>query len=122
MPKIAALIACGTDGQKAIVDGLLCYITEMIYSLQRKYRGLFEEMRVYCRKEAPIFGTDIQQTGNYIIVFFFLSGFSFTDTDKLQDSIRRFGTIFHFTLPVSPAHKHSGFYLQFACEMIVTHF
>ena len=70
MPEIAALIACGTDGQKAIVDGFLCHITEMIYSFQRKYRGLFEEMRVYCRKEAPIFGTDIRQTGNYIKVLF----------------------------------------------------
>ena len=44
--------------------------------------------------------------------FFFLSGFSFTDTDDSQDSRGREGTIFHSTLPLPPAHEHSDIYLQ----------
>ena len=44
--------------------------------------------------------------------FFFLSGFSFTDTDYSQDSRGREGTIFHSTLPLPPAHEHSDSYLQ----------
>ena len=44
--------------------------------------------------------------------FFFLSGFSFTDTDNSQDSRRREGTIFYSTLPLPPAHEHSDIYLQ----------
>ena len=44
--------------------------------------------------------------------FFFLSGFSFTDTDDSQDSRGREGTIFYSTLPLPPAHKHSDIYLQ----------
>ena len=44
--------------------------------------------------------------------FFFLSGFSFTDTDNSQDSREREGTIFYFTLPLPPAHEHSDIYLQ----------
>ena len=46
-------------------------------------------------------------------IFFFLSGFSFTDTDDSQDSMGREGTIFYSTLPLPPAHEHSGTYLQF---------
>ena len=46
------------------------------------------------------------------IFFFFLSGVSFTDTDDSQDSWGRKGTIFYFTLPLPPAHEHSGIYLQ----------
>ena len=44
--------------------------------------------------------------------FFFLSGFSFTDTDDLQDSRGREGTIFYSTLPLPPAHEHSDIYMQ----------
>ena len=44
--------------------------------------------------------------------FFFLSGFSFTDTDNSQDSRGREGTIFYSTLPLPPAHERSGTYLQ----------
>ena len=44
--------------------------------------------------------------------FFFLSEFSFTDTDDSQDSRGREGTIFYSTLPLPPAHEHSDFYLQ----------
>ena len=44
--------------------------------------------------------------------FFFLSGFSFTDTDDSQDSRGREGPIFYFTLPLPPAHEHSDIYLQ----------
>ena len=48
----------------------------------------------------------------YFYFFFFLSGLSFTDTDDSQDSWGRKGTIFYFTLPLPPAHEHSGIYLQ----------
>ena len=34
------------------------------------------------------------------------------DTDDLQDSRGREGTIFYSTLPLSPAHEHSDIYLQ----------
>ena len=46
------------------------------------------------------------------VVAFFLSGFSFTDTDDWQYSWGRAGTIFYSTLPLPPAHEHSDFYLQ----------
>ena len=45
-------------------------------------------------------------------IFFFLSGFSFTDTDDSQDSRGREGTIFYSTLPLRPAHERSDIYLQ----------
>ena len=44
--------------------------------------------------------------------YFFLSGFSFTDTDDSQDSRGREGTIFYSTLPLPPVHEHSDIYLQ----------
>ena len=44
--------------------------------------------------------------------FFFLSGFSFTDTDHSQGSRGKEGTIFYSTLPFPPAHEHSDSYLQ----------
>ena len=44
--------------------------------------------------------------------FFFLSGFSFTDSDNSQNSRGREGTIFNSTLPLPLAHKHSDIYLQ----------
>ena len=44
--------------------------------------------------------------------FFFLSGFSFTDTDDSRNSRGREGTIFYSTLPLPPAHEHSDIYLQ----------
>ena len=46
------------------------------------------------------------------VLFIFLSGFSFTDNDNLQDSGGREGTIFYSTLPLPPTHKHSNIYLQ----------
>ena len=36
----------------------------------------------------------------------------FTDTDDSQNSRGREGTIFYFTLPLPPAHKHWDIYLQ----------
>ena len=42
----------------------------------------------------------------------FLSRFSSTDTDDSQDRIGRERTIFYFTLPLPPTHKHSDIYLQ----------
>ena len=46
------------------------------------------------------------------LLIFFLSGFSFTDTDNSQDSRGREGTIFYSTLPLPLAHEHSDIYLQ----------
>ena len=45
------------------------------------------------------------------LIIFFLSGFSFTDTDDSQGSRGREGTIFYSTLPLPPAHEHSDIYL-----------
>ena len=44
--------------------------------------------------------------------FFFLSEFSFTDTEDSQDSRRRKRIIFYSTLPLPPAHEHWDIYLQ----------
>ena len=44
--------------------------------------------------------------------FFFSIRVSFTDTDNLQDSGGKEGTIFYSTLPLPPAHEHSDIYLQ----------
>ena len=41
---------------------------------------------------------------------FFLSGFSFTDTDDSHDNRGREGTIFYSILPLPPAQKHSDIY------------
>ena len=48
-----------------------------------------------------------------LFLFFFLSGFSFTETDDSQDSRGKEGTIFYSTLPLPPAHEHLDIYLQF---------
>ena len=45
-------------------------------------------------------------------IFFYLSGFSFTETDDLQWSRRREGIIFYSTLPLPPIHEHWDIYLQ----------
>ena len=45
-------------------------------------------------------------------VLFFLSGFSFTDTNVSQDCRKREGTNFYSTLPLPPAHKYSDIYLK----------
>ena len=44
--------------------------------------------------------------------FFFLSEFSFTDTDISQNSRAREGTFVYSTLPLLPAHEHSDLFLQ----------
>ena len=49
---------------------------------------------------------------NHDVSFFFLSGFSFTDTAHSQDSRGREGTIFYSTLSLPLAHEHSDIYLQ----------
>ena len=46
------------------------------------------------------------------IDIFFLSGFSFTDTDNSHDSRGREETIFYSTPPYPPAREHSDIYLQ----------
>ena len=45
--------------------------------------------------------------------FFFLSGFSFTDSDKSQGSRGREGTIFYSALPLPTTYEHWDIYLQF---------
>ena len=47
-----------------------------------------------------------------ILRFFFLSGFSFTDNDKSQDSRGMEGTVFCSSLALPPAHEHLDIYLQ----------
>ena len=47
-----------------------------------------------------------------ICIFLFCIRVLFRDTDDLQDSIGREGTIFYSTLPILPAHKHWDIYLQ----------
>ena len=44
--------------------------------------------------------------------FFFLSGFSFIDTDDSEDSRWREGTIFYSTLTLPPTDEHSDIDLQ----------
>ena len=47
---------------------------------------------------------------NHDVSFFFLSGFSFTDTAHSQDSRGKEGTIFYSTLSLPLAHEHSDIY------------
>ena len=65
---------------------------------------------------------NIENSLNWKLVsqFFFLSRFSFTDTDDLQDSRGKKGTILYSTLRLAPAHEHSNIYLQlyFACRWL----
>ena len=56
--------------------------------------------------------TSTQQLLFRVSYFFFLSGFSFTDTDDPQNSRRREETIFYSTLPLPSAHEHSDIYVQ----------
>ena len=69
---------------------------------------------IYPTYHYPALEPKTVETGslNFIIFFFFLSGFSFTDTDNSQDSRGREGTIFYSTLPLPPAHEHWHIYLQ----------
>ena len=48
----------------------------------------------------------------FCLFLFFVSGFSFMDTDDSQDSGEREGVIFYSTLPLSPIHEHPDIYLQ----------
>ena len=47
-----------------------------------------------------------------VFFFFFLPGFSFTDTDDSQDCRGREWTIFYSTIPLPPAQEQSYIYLQ----------
>ena len=53
----------------------------------------------------PIFSYSKRSRDEFILYIFFLSGFSFTDTDNSQDSRGREGTIFYSTLPLPPAYE-----------------
>ena len=44
--------------------------------------------------------------------FFFLSGFSFMDTDNSQDSSGREEIFIYSTVPLPPAHEHSDICMQ----------
>ena len=48
----------------------------------------------------------------YFWVHFFLSEFSFTDTDSSEGSKRRVGTKLYSSLPLTFTYKHSDIYLQ----------
>ena len=75
------------------------YIFSIFYSGSAFFRNLagFESKR-FCRFSRG--------------AFFFLSGFSFTDSDDSQDSRGRKETVFYSTLLLPPAHEHSDIYLQ----------
>ena len=59
---------------------------------------------------------EILNTYKYLMIivlhFFFLLGFSFTDTEDSQDSRIREGTVFYSTLPLPSAQEHWDIYLQ----------
>ena len=59
---------------------------------------------------------EILNTFKYLMIivlhFFFLLGFSFTDTEDSQSSRVREGTVFYSTLPLPPAQEHWDIYLQ----------
>ena len=54
--------------------------------------------------------------------FFFLTGFSFTDTDNSQDSRGREGTIFIPLYHFHPLINIQTFICNFASEMTITYF
>ena len=54
--------------------------------------------------------------------FFFLSGFSFTDTDDSHDSRGREGTIFYSLYHFHPLTNIQTFICNFAREMTITYF
>ena len=55
-------------------------------------------------------------------IVFFLSGFSFTDTDISHDSRGEEATIFYSTVPLPAADEHSDIYFDFTREMVITYF
>ena len=108
---------------------------KLLSQVMRRSSYIFKENHVFIEEEdnpsnspkvviveEELDGIDIDGTGNAVdlqtllhfsfFLFFFLSGFSFTDTNDSQDSRGREGTIFYSTLPLPPAHEHSDIYLQ----------
>ena len=57
-----------------------------------------------------------------LINFFFLPGYSFTDTDDSQNSGGREGTIFYSTLPSHPLTNIQTFIYNFVSETTITYF
>ena len=58
----------------------------------------------------------------FVIIVFFLSGFSFTDTDESQGSREEMGLFF---IPLDHFHPFTNFQTficNFACEMAITYF
>ena len=70
------------------------------------------EMRKDMKIDDSVSSPPAKYGWTFFVRFFFLSGFSFTDTDYSQDSRGREGTIFYSTLPLPPTHEHSDTYLQ----------
>ena len=72
----------------------------------------------YCHSHLPIRTFHCSKLKKKILpadpefVSFFLSGFTFTDTDDSQDSRGREGAFFYSTLPLPPPHEHSDIYLH----------
>ena len=63
------------------------------------------------RNKTEVVGELIKKMHNvfalfFVLFFFFLSGFSFTDTDDSQDSRGGKGTNFYSTLPLPLAYEH----------------
>ena len=54
----------------------------------------------------------VLMVGLWLNLFFFLTGFSFTDTDDSQDNRRREEIIFYSTLPLPQAHEYLDIYFQ----------
>ena len=94
-------------------------INGKIKFLNRKNRYLTKEVR------RMLWHALIPSHFDYVFFVFFLSKFSFIDTDDSQDNREREWLIFYSTLPLPPTHKHLDIYLQlcmFACEMTITYF
>ena len=70
-------------------------------------KGTYIFLLIYIRENYYLY----MLVKTYLYVFF-LSGFSFKDTDDSQDSRRTEWTIIFAALPHPPAHKHSNISLQ----------
>ena len=79
---------------------------------------------IYPTYHYPALEPKTVETGslNFIIFFFFLSGFSFTDTDNSQDSKGREGPSFIPLYHFHPLTNIETFICNFASEMTITYF
>ena len=77
----------------------------------RKSRCIRSENSNYKIDWLPLHGENLWKTKRWLF-FFFLPGFSFTDTDDSQDSRGSERTIFYSTVPLSRALEYSDICLQ----------